>query len=150
MARGSVEDILKQHTVIGIDTMVFIYHFEGDAKYSQFTKNLFEAVESGKCRGITSTLTLMETLVKPKETRNSQMRDDYFFALTTFPNLTMRALDTQVAETAAELRASLKLRPPDAIQIATSIVEGATVFITNDSGLKKVKGPEVVLMSDYI
>jgi len=42
------------------------------------------------------------------------------------------------------------IRIPDAIQIAVGIIYGADVFLTNDSGLKKVKDIRVVILEDFL
>jgi len=145
---GRIRDALLRHKNLGIDTMAFIYHLEGNEQYGPFTRILFSAVESGECRGVTSVLTLMEALVRPKEMGDSDMRDDYYFALTTFPNLTIRDVDAEVAERAAELRAR-RLRPPDALQVATCLVEGGSAFVTNDERLSGIEEPEITIMKDY-
>jgi hypothetical protein len=44
-----------------------------------------------------------------------------------------------VTERAAEIRTQYNLRPPDAIQISSAILEDAQAFITNDEKLKRVK-----------
>lgn len=147
---GKVRDALLRHRVLGIDTMTFIYHLEGSDRYGPFTRTLFSAVESGDCRGVTSVLTLMEVLVRPKEMGNIDLRDDYYFALTTFPNLTVRDVDVEVAEKAAELMARSRLRPPDALQVATCLVEGGSAFVTNDERLRSIEDPEIIIMKDYL
>jgi predicted nucleic acid-binding protein len=145
-----IRDALLRHKILGIDTMAFIYHLEGNEQYGPFTRALFSAVESGECRGVTSVLTLMETLVRPKEIGDRDLRDDYYFALITFPNLTIRDVDAEVAERAAELRARSKLRPPDALQVATCLVEGGSAFVTNDERLRSIEEPEIIIMKDYL
>ena len=92
----------------------------------------------------------METLVRPKEIGDRDLRDDYYFALITFPNLTIRDVDAEVAERAAELRARSKLRPPDALQVATCLVERGRAFVTNDERLRSIEEPEIIIMKDYL
>ena len=150
MAEERVKEALAPHGVVGVDAMAFIYHLEGNERYGPFTRTLFREVESGMRRAVTSTLTLLETLVKPKEIGDEEMRDDYYYALTSFPNLKMRPVDEEVAEAAAEIRARSGLRTPDALQVATCLVEGASAFITNDERLRKVEGLQIIVMNDYI
>lgn len=150
MAEERVREALAPHGVVGIDTMAFIYHLEGNERYEPFTRTLFSEVEAGMRRAVTSTLTLLEALVKPKEIGDEEMRDDYYYALTSFPNLKMRPIDEEVAEAAAEVRARSGLRTPDALQVATCLVEGASAFITNDERLRKVEGLQIIVMNDYI
>jgi len=150
LAEERVKEALAPHGVVGVDAMAFIYHLEGNERYGPFTRTLFREVESGVRRAVTSTLTLLETLVKPKEIGDEEMRDDYYYALTSFPNLKMRPVDEEVAEAAAEIRARSGLRTPDALQVATCLVEGASAFITNDERLRKVEGLQIIVMNDYI
>lgn len=51
-----IRDILQRHQAFGIDTMAFIYHFEETPVYATSTKALFEFIEAGEAKGITSTL----------------------------------------------------------------------------------------------
>ncbi len=97
--------------------------------------------------GVTSTLALMEILVKPLRAVNTRAVRDYTYLITSFPGMTMRAVDVEVAEKASELRAKYNVRAPDAIHAATSIVEGADAFITNDARLQRIAEVNVLLLS---
>jgi predicted nucleic acid-binding protein len=57
--------------------------------------------------------------------------------------MVVKPLDSATAVRAAELRAAYGVRVPDALHLATAVVSGAEIFITNDRGLKRVKGIEV-------
>jgi len=61
-----MEELNLKGKIIGLDTMVFIYHFEENQLYSPLTFSIFENLEKGNFKGITSILTLLEILVKPK------------------------------------------------------------------------------------
>jgi len=62
----ALQDFLKNHPVIGLDTSLFIYHLEDHPRYSPLTEIIFGALENGRNKGVTSYLTLMEILAKPK------------------------------------------------------------------------------------
>jgi len=64
--------------------------------------------------------------------------------------LTTLMIERDVAIKAAELRAKYRIRTPDAIQIATSIIGNAGAFITNDIALKKVKEIVVLILDDFL
>jgi predicted nucleic acid-binding protein len=147
---GDVKEQLLRHGALGIDTMVFIYHFEDNPIYNTITGTLFKLIEDGEIRAVTSTLSMMEILVKPKRLSNHAAVEDYKYALTNFPNLHLRNLDLEVAEKAAEIRARRNLRPPDAVQLATCIVEDASAFITNDIQLRDIDEPEVMILKDML
>jgi len=141
---------LFRHPVVGLDTMVFIYQYEDNPTYAPLTDAVFEAVETGRVKAVTSTLTLMEVLVNPKRLGRQDLVDDYTYALTTFPNLDMKAVDASIAGEAASIRAKYNLRPPDAVQVAACLAGGADTFITNDDALKRVEEIEVLSLKDFI
>ena len=136
--------------VVGLDTMVFIYHFEENQTYSPLTFSIFESLEKGNFNGITSTLTLLEILVKPKKENNSLLTERYKLLFETFPNLQVKELNENIADIASGLRANYNINTPDAIQIAISLEAHADVFITNDTSLKKVTEIKVLLLSEML
>jgi len=145
-----IKELLEKYWIVGIDTAAFIYHFEENKEYLPFTDVLFEMIETGKIRGVTSTITLMEVLVKPKRDGNERAVDEYKFILQTFPNLEIRQVDAEVAERAAEIRARYGVRPPDALQVAASLANNADAFITNDEELKRIREIEIVIMKEVL
>jgi predicted nucleic acid-binding protein len=136
--------------IIGLDTMVFIYHFEENQVYSSLTFSIFESLEKGNFKGITSILTLLEILVKPKKENNSLLVERYKLLFETFPNLQVQEINENIADIASSLRANYNINTPDAIQIATSLEVKADIFITNDANLKKISEIKVLLLSEML
>ena len=136
--------------IIGIDTMVFIYHLEDHPDYSHVTERIFEAIENGKYHAVTSVVTLLEILIKPKRDRNLSVAKDYKDLLLTFPHLKIFDLDVKISDIASDFRAKYGIKTPDAIQIATTIYGGSKSFITNDESLKKVAEVNVLLLDDLV
>lgn len=136
--------------VVGLDTMVFIYHFEENQAYSPLTFSIFESLEKGNFNGITSILTLLEILVKPKKENNLLLTEKYKLLFETFPNLQVKEINENIADIASSLRANYNINTPDAIQIATSLEAKADIFITNDATLKKVTEIKVLLLSEML
>ncbi|MCI0617734.1 PIN domain-containing protein, partial [bacterium] len=109
---------------------------------------LFEAWERGTHHGVTSVMTLLEVLVKPKRDQNLDAVRDYKDLLLTFPNLDVFVIGAECADVASDIRARYGIRTPDAIQIATALLADATAFITNDDQLKQIKELDVVLLDE--
>jgi predicted nucleic acid-binding protein len=145
-----LEEFLVQHRLIGADTMVFIYHLEDHPTYAPLTQVIFEAWEAGSTRGVTSIITLLEILVKPKREGNLEAVRDYKEMLTTYPNLQLVDLGLEVADVASDLRAKYNLKTPDAIQIAATQHAGGTAFITNDPAFRRVTEIEVLVLDDLL
>ena len=148
MKERKISAFLSRHQVFAGDTMLFIYHFEDHKRYAPVTERLLEAWEKGTHRGVTSTITMLEVLVKPKRDENQDAVRDYRDLLLSYPNLEMIPVDVQCAETASDLRARYGIKTPDAIQVAAAILGGATAFVTNDDQLKQVTELEVVLLEE--
>jgi len=106
--------------IVGLDTMIFIYHFEENQAYSPLTFSIFESLEKGNFKGITSILNLLEILVKPKKENNSLLTERYKLLFETFPNLQVKTLNENIADIASGLRTNYNINTPDAIQMATS------------------------------
>lgn len=140
--------LLARHRRLAADTMVFIYYLEDHPRYAPLLEPLFAAWEEGRAEGVTSVLTLLEILVKPKREGRPEVARDYRDLLTTYPHLTLIPVDAEIAELAADLRARYALRTPDALQVATALHAGATAFLTNDSRLKAVRELEVILLDE--
>lgn len=136
--------------VVGLDTMVFIYHFEENQAYSPLTFSIFESLEKGNFNGITSILTLLEILVKPKKENNLLLTERYKLLFETFPNLQVKEINENIADIASSLRANYNVNTPDAIQIATSLEAKADIFITDDATLKKISEIKVLLLSEML
>ena len=145
-----MEELNLKGKIIGLDTMVFIYHFEENQVYSPLTFSIFESLEKGNFNGVTSILTLLEILVKPKRENDSLLVERYKLLFETFPNLQVKTLNENIADTASGLRANYNVNTPDAIQIATSLEAKADIFITNDTSLEKVKEIKVLLLSEML
>jgi predicted nucleic acid-binding protein len=150
MSERRIKTFLEKHKIYGVDTMVFIYHFEDHKRYAPLTQRILEAWESGTHRGVTSMITMLEILVKPKRDENWDAVGDYRDLLLTFPNLKIAAFDEECAERASDLRARYGIKSPDAIQIASALLNGATAFVTNDDQLKQVNELEIVLLDELL
>ena len=145
-----LRELLKSNPRIGLDTSIFIYHLEDNPRYVPATDVIFTALERGENQGITSYLTLLEILTKPKAAGFLEAARDYEYYLTTFPNLTFFEMGLEVARRASDLRTLNRIKTPDAIQVATALHHGATAFITNDRIFERVKEIKIVLLDRFL
>jgi predicted nucleic acid-binding protein len=136
---------------VAFDSAPLIYYIEAHPVYLTLADELFDSIDQGQTRGLTSVLTLLEVLVKPMRDGRIDLADAYRRLLTNSTNLQLHALDTGISERAARLRAQHNwLRTPDAIQIATALERGAEVLVTNDSRWKQFGEIEILLLKDYL
>ena len=148
---GRLTERLRSFSVIGLDTAIFIYHFEKNPTYLPLTRELLSSIEMGERKGVTSAITLMEIIVKPLALGQIDVARKYEAMLVKFPNLDIVDLDRDVIRQAARLRAEYRIRPPDALQAGASLLYGAEVFITNDGLLKRLQDKlEVIVLDDFV
>jgi len=137
-------------SIVCIDTAPFIYFIEKNSKYLGLLRPFFAEINAGKIDALTSTITLLEVLVLPFKTKNESLAEKYRDILLYAEGLTTFEIFHEVSELSSKLRAKYSIRTPDAIQIAVEIIYGADAFLTNDSGLKKVKDIRVVILEDFL
>jgi predicted nucleic acid-binding protein len=140
MRRGT-----EQVPLYGVDTMLFVYHFEAHPHFGSAAGRLLAAVEAGRCRLVVSVLALLEALVIPKRQGDEVLCRRYRDFFDAFPNLTVVPVGPEVAEAAAELRASHGLRTPDALHLATARHAGADLFVTEDRRVREL--PDLAVRS---
>lgn len=134
---------------IALDTPIFIYFIEEHERFLPLVEPLFEAIEQGKLAAVTSGLTLMETLVHPYRHGDVSLAAQYEAFLTRSRGLRLIEPSVALLRTAAELRARLGVKAPDAIQLATAAHGGCSRLLTNDRRLPEIPGLEVKQLSDY-
>ena len=139
-----------QGQTIGLDTAPLIYFIEQNSTYLENVRAFFIAMGRGEFRVVTSTLTLTEVLVHPLRSGNEELAREYRDIIFDQAHLTTFPVSAAIAERAAHLRASHNLRTPDAIQIATAIEEGATVFLTNDARLPVIVDLKMLVLNDLL
>jgi predicted nucleic acid-binding protein len=66
------------------------------------------------------------------------------------PDVSMIAITQDVLERAANLRATVGLKTPDAIHAATALVAGCALLVTNDPAFRRVAGLPVGLLSEAL
>jgi predicted nucleic acid-binding protein len=148
---GKIEDRLKNHAVVSLDTAVFIYHLELHPRYFSLTTPIFTWIERGQSHCVTSVITLMELTVHSWMQGRADVARQYEALLVNFPNLHVVDTSRAIARRAAQLRARYRLRPADALQAATALTEDATALITNDNQLLRLATEiEVILLDDYL
>lgn len=139
---------LKSHQIIALDTSILIYHFEARTKYLPLTHIILENIETGNNKAVISTISLMEIAVGPLRFKRHDIVQQYEAHLANFPNLYIADITRDVARKAAYIRAEDKLAPPDSLLIANAIINGATLWLTNDKRHDTLKAEIDVLILD--
>jgi predicted nucleic acid-binding protein len=145
---GSI--VLPTSGSVYVDTQILIYTIEIHTTYGPLLEPFWDEVEAKTIEAVTSELALMETLVMPKRTGDMALELEYeqVFLGT---DLLVRAITAPILREAARLRAIVPtLRTPDAIHAATALHSGCVMFLSNDTGLKRVPGLPLILLDDVL
>lgn len=126
---------LPNHALLLVDTAPIIYQLEGHPQYAARFRAVFEAHAAGKVLFATTTITLAEVLTGPLRAGNEALARRYRGLLQSWQLID---LDADIAETAARLRATLRLKLPDAVQAASALAVGAAALVTHDRDFSRL------------
>ena len=117
----------------------------------QATDDLFNAIDSGDAKGMTSVLTLLEVLVQPIRSGRLDLANEYRQFLERSRGISLFPILGDTCEVSAHLRAKYEwFRTPDAIQVATALQNGAEMMVTNDNRWRRLTEIRVVVLEDYL
>ena len=129
-----------------LDTNALIFGVEGPAKVRDQVFgwiDRFEATSDGLA--VTSRLSRLECRVKPMRLGDTAALAR-FDAVLDAGNLSIVEVSADVIERATEIRAQHGFRVPDALHMATAVLERADVFLTSDAKLKRFSNLAVELL----
>lgn len=105
-------------------------------------------IESAQLLGFTSVVALTEILVQPLRLGNTDRAQQYYDILVGRYDFTLVSFTSEIAISAAAIRARYSLRTPDAIHVATAIKMGCHVILTNDRDFRRVQDLNVLVLDD--
>ena len=144
-----IDEALSGVSTLAFDSDCIIYFMNQDTDHDAPMIEIFLRVASSRICGLTSTITLTEGLVYAFRNGDLQIQQEYRDLLNNSNNFRLVAIDSSIAERAAELRARYNLRTPDALQVATAIDTGCEAFLTNNARhFKRVTDLRVLILDE--
>jgi predicted nucleic acid-binding protein len=126
---------LRSGGLVLVDTAPIVYFLEAHPRYGARFGPLFERQATGELRFAVATVTLAEVLTGPLAAGDEALAKRYRTVMESWQVVDLTA---DLAETAARFRATLKLKLPDAIQLASAIAVNADALVTHDRDFSKV------------
>ncbi len=121
---------------------------EDNAQYSSRVRDLVSRYFASNVSLVTSPLTFAEYCVVPYR-QNALRKIKDFEAFIFDAKITISSLTIDVAKRAAQIRAKYSgIKAMDALQLASAIISGCDVFLTNDKQLRQVDEIQVLLVDD--
>lgn len=124
-----------------VDSAPIIYVLEGHPRLARRYQPLFERHAKGEIAFAVTTITIAEVLTGPLNAGDEALLKRYRAVLESWQVVELSA---DIAESAARLRASLKLRRPDAVQVASAIAINADALVTHDWDFSKVTALRII------
>jgi predicted nucleic acid-binding protein len=132
---------LPQEALLLMDSAPVIYFLEGHRKFAPRFRPLFEAHTAGHLRFAVTTITMVEVLTGPLQAANDALARRYRAILESWQTV---ELDADIAESAARLRASLRLKLADSVQAASALAINAAALVTHDRDFSRVHSLRVI------
>ncbi|HEX3972637.1 MAG TPA: PIN domain-containing protein [Stellaceae bacterium] len=134
-------DSFADKALVLIDSAPVIYFLEGHPKFGPRFQPLFEAQSAGHLRFAVTTMTIAEVLTGPIQAGNDELARRY---RTILESWRVVELTVDIAEAAARLRASLRLKLPDAVQAASALSVNAAALVTHDRDFSRVRSLRII------
>lgn len=124
-----------------IDSAPIIYVLEQHATLAPRFRPLFERQAAGEISFAVTTISIVEVLSGPLRNGDEALAKRCRMIMESWRVVELSA---EIAESAARFRASLRLKLPDAIQVASAIAVNADALVTHDRDFSKVKALAVL------
>jgi predicted nucleic acid-binding protein len=132
--------------LIYVDAQIVIYSTDQHPVYASLCLPMWQP----EVTTVSSELVLLETLVGPLRSGDAGLaaaRENLWLQ----PNATLIPISQSILREAARLRASIPgLKSPDAIHAATALQLSCALFVTNDTGFRRVPGLPIALLDDLL
>ena len=140
--------VFPVNALICVDTPIFIYSVEKHPLYKEMCDPIWSEALSGNIRIIASDIVISETFVYPLKKGDRILLESYEDALY-YSDVQLIPITQQILRYTAQLRADIPgLKTPDAIHAATALLSGASMFITNDPGFKRIPNLPVYVLDE--
>jgi predicted nucleic acid-binding protein len=129
---------IADHSLAGLvylDANPIIYSVEKHPAYWPLLEPLWQAAKGKNIEIVSSDLVLMETLTGPLKSGDTALATSYE-QLFQQAQTRLLPITHPILREAAQLRATTKLRTPDALHAATAQQVSSVQFITNDVGFR--------------
>lgn len=134
-------DHLPDQALLLLDSAPIIYTLEDHPRLAARFKPLFDAHAAGRVRFAVTTITLAETLTGALQEGDEALARRYRAVLEAWQIV---PLDADIAERAARLRASFRLKLADAVQAASALSINAAALVTHDRDFSRIRSLRVI------
>jgi predicted nucleic acid-binding protein len=132
---------LPDGALLLVDSAPIIYWLEQRPTFAKRFEPLFDLHAAGGVRFAVTGVTIVEVLTGPLQNDDDGLARRYRAVLESWRVVDLNA---DIAESAARLRARLKLRLPDAVQAASALAINADALVTHVRDFKRLTALRVI------
>jgi predicted nucleic acid-binding protein len=132
---------LADSALVLMDSAPIIYVLEGHPRLGARFTSLFAAHAMGRLRFAVTTVSIAEVLAGPLQAGDEALARRYRSILESWQVI---PLDIDIAEGAARLRTSLRLKLVDAVQAASALAINAAALVTHDRDFSRVRSLRII------
>ncbi|HXY95778.1 MAG TPA: PIN domain-containing protein [Steroidobacteraceae bacterium] len=132
---------LAEGALLLVDSPPIIYFLENHPRLGERFSALFEAHRAARVRFAVTTIGIAEVLSGPLQAGDEALARRYRAILESWQVVDLTA---DIAESAARLRASLRLKLPDAVQAASALAINAPALVTHDRDFSRLRALRVI------
>lgn len=150
MEQKKLRKQLSSYPKVFADTPIFLYFFEENKRWEETVETIFKLAEQKEFKLVTSTITTLEVITGLKKEKAEEEIKKFKDMLEDF-EVEVLDFEEDHVELAARLRADYGFKTPDSIQLAITIEEQISAFVTNDKQLTSIENEntKVVYLGDY-
>ena len=134
-------DALPEGALVLMDSAPIVYFLEKHPQFASIFRPLFEAHAAQRVQFAVTTISIAEVLTGPLQGGDEALAERYRAVLESWQVVDLNA---DIAENAARLRASLRLKLPDAVQVASALSINADALVTYDRDFARVRALRVL------
>lgn len=140
---------LPSSGLVYFDANPVIYSVEKHPVYGPLLQPLWQAAQAKTIEIVSSDLVLLETLVGPLIAGDTALANAYE-QLFQQAQTRLLPITQTILRKAAHLRATTKLKTPDALHAATAFDAGCVLFVTNDMAFRLVASLPLAILADLL
>jgi predicted nucleic acid-binding protein len=134
-------DGLEEGALLLVDSPPIICFLEDHPRLGARFAALFEAHRAARVRFAVTTIGIAEVLTGPLQAGDEALARRYRGILESWQVVDLTA---DIAESAARLRATLRLKLPDAVQAASALAINARALVTHDRDFSRLRALRVI------
>lgn len=135
--------------VVYVDANPLIYSVERHPDFASLLRPLWQAAQARTIEVVSSELVMMEVLTGPLKQGNAPLVAIFEQALTG-SDLRLIPITQSILRDAANLRATTRLKTPDALHAATAHQVGCSLFVTNDVDFRGQLRVPLIVLTDLL